>query len=246
MTTNANMQSIIILQHAGAQNVQSMEPQEERRNDVPADMPKPLVKFFKGEPEVLGVTQLFTGINSIFFGIILTMMFHKKPSYYISAAVVTGVCFWSGVAYIISGSLSIAASCKPSLGKVNASLVLNIISCVTIVPSVVIFAIFLSEVSSIGYRYSYSYSSNSSSSSSSGHNYCAYYKQSQTCEGEFALQSILLGVGAILLLFTALEFCIALSTSIFGCKTACRTSYNDMAVVIYHTTTVNDSKPALA
>ncbi|XP_075695634.1 membrane-spanning 4-domains subfamily A member 4A-like [Rhinoderma darwinii] len=227
------MENVVIMQHVIPQNNPPIESQEEQSKYVPADMPKPLVKFFQGEPEVLGVTQLSIGINHIFFGIIFTIISYETRIFFLQILVDTGVVFWSGILYIISGSLSIAASYKPTVGKVNASLTLNIISCIAAGISVILFAAFLSNIPRFG---SYYYNNN----------YCAYYKQSQICEGDFMPQVCLRGIGATLLLFTALQICIALSTAIFGCKTVCRTSYSDMNVVIYHTTSVSPLKPALS
>ncbi|KAG8548373.1 hypothetical protein GDO81_025660 [Engystomops pustulosus] len=192
---------------------QPMEFQEENSKKDQNVMPKPLIKFFQGEPEVLGVTQLFIGMNHIFFGIILTISFHDSHYYFTDLFVHSGVLFWGGIVYVLSGSLSIAASYKPSLGKVNASLALNIISTIAVVASVFIFvAIFMS----LAYGHHY-YSS-----------HCAYYEPSLECEGEFRSKVLHDGITSTLLLFTVLELCIALSTSIFGCKTVCRTSYSDV------------------
>ncbi|KAM3921684.1 membrane-spanning 4-domains subfamily A member 4A-like [Leptodactylus fuscus] len=234
MSSSANTGGVVILQHVTPQNNQPMEPQEQQSKHVPDIMPKPLVKFFQGEPEVLGVTQLFLGINHIFFGIILTISCHRGSCFVADILVFTGVLFWSGLAFIVSGSLSVAASCKPSLGKVNASLVLNIITCAAATTSVIIFSIFFAHMPRIHYYY---YRNEA---------HCVYYKESQTCEGKFNPLIIIESIGSILFILNVLALCIALSTSIFGCKTVCRTSYNDMTVVIYQTTSVNDAKPTLS
>ncbi|XP_066462819.1 membrane-spanning 4-domains subfamily A member 4A-like isoform X1 [Eleutherodactylus coqui] len=229
MSTNASIPSVVILQHGNPQNNQPMENHEEQKI---AELPKPLVKFFQGEPEVLGVTQLINGINNIFFGIVLAVACKQLVCYPADILVVTGAPFWSGIMFIIAGSLSIAASCKPSVGKVTATLALNILSCIAAVITVAILVSYF--MSTLWWYYHHN------------DNHCVYYKGSQTCEGEFSPQVVEIGIGSTILLFTTLEFCIALSTSIFGCKTVCRTSYNDTTVVIYHTTTVQESKPALS
>ncbi|XP_073512863.1 membrane-spanning 4-domains subfamily A member 4A-like [Phyllobates terribilis] len=226
------MSSLVILQQVSPQNNQPMESQEEESKCVPAEMPKRFVKFFQGEPEVLGVTQLFIGINHIFFGIIFTVICVETRLFLVNSLAYTGVFFWSGFMYVISGSLSIAASYKPSVKMVNASLGLNIISSAAAGISMIILIVILAEISSHG-RFYYA------------HLFCAYDKQSVTCEREFELQALYEGILSTLLLLTLLEFCIALSTSIFGCKTTCSASYSEVAVVIYHAS-LNDPKPVLS
>ncbi|XP_069802682.1 uncharacterized protein [Dendropsophus ebraccatus] len=230
MSTNANAGNVVILQHVSPQNSQRMESLQ-GQSKHPPHVPKHLVKFFRGEPEVLGVVQLFIGINHILFGVVFTITIDPIQFSSMRVLVKTSVIYWSGILYIISGSMSVAACYKPSLAKVKASLTLHVIINIAALVSLVILAAFLFSIS-VHYYYHHE------------NDYCAYYKESETCEGEFAPATVFEGIGATLLLFTTLEFCIALSTSIFGCKTVCRTSYNEVAVVIYQTT--NDPKPALS
>ncbi|XP_073441660.1 membrane-spanning 4-domains subfamily A member 4A-like [Dendrobates tinctorius] len=226
------MSSLVILQQVSPQNNQPMESQEEQSNCVPAEMPKRFVKFFQGEPEVLGVTQFIIGINHIFFGIIFTVACQQTRLYFVNGLHFTGVFYWSGIMYVISGSISVAASYKPSLKMVNASLGLNIISSVAAGISVIILAVIISELSYHGHYFYPSY-------------YCVYDKQSQKCEGEFEQLSLYEAIGTTLLLLSVLEFCIALSTSVFGCKTTCSASHSEVAVVIYHASS-NDPKYVLS
>ncbi|XP_069598524.1 membrane-spanning 4-domains subfamily A member 4A-like isoform X1 [Ranitomeya imitator] len=226
------MSSLVILQQVNPQDNQPMESQEEQSKCVPAEMPKRFVKFFEGEPEVLGVTQFIIGINHIFFGIIFTVACQRQRMFFINGLTYTGVLYWSGIMYVISGSLSIAASYKPSLKMVNASLGLNIISAAAAGISVIILAFIISQTSTRGQYFYSSY-------------YCAYDKQSETCEGEFEQMGLYQGIGSTLLLLAVLEFCIALSTSVFGCKTTCSASHSEVAVVIYHAS-LNDPKSTLS
>ncbi|KAM4703359.1 membrane-spanning 4-domains subfamily A member 4D-like [Rhinophrynus dorsalis] len=79
-------------------------------------VPKSLVKFYKGEPLALGVTQLFIGIFNITLGIVVTASHYERYRHF-DLLIYTGLPFWSGIMYTISGSLSIVASCKPGLRK---------------------------------------------------------------------------------------------------------------------------------
>ncbi|KAM4016803.1 membrane-spanning 4-domains subfamily A member 4A-like isoform 1-T2 [Anomaloglossus baeobatrachus] len=228
MSSNARVESLVILPHVSPENNQPTDSQEEQSKYVPAEMPKRFLKFFQGEPEVLGVTQLIIGLNHIFFGIIFIVITEKAHLYIVSIIYYTGVLVWSGIMHVISGSLSVTASYKPSFKMVNASLGLNIISSAAAGITGIILAVFVAEIS---YRGQYHYTDF----------YCAYDKQSETCDREFVQLTLYQGIGATLLLLTALEFCIALSTSIFGCKAACSTSYSEVAVVVYHAS-LNDPK----
>ncbi|XP_063799595.1 membrane-spanning 4-domains subfamily A member 4A-like isoform X2 [Pseudophryne corroboree] len=155
----------VTIAQGGPQNI---VPPETQKNNAPTTTPKPLIKFFQGEPESLGVTQIVIGITQIVLGIVLTVICHKGRCAVFDIFIYSGVTYWSGTMYIISGSLSVAASYKPTVGK-----------------------------------------------------------------------PLLLGIVSILFILTVLEFCVALSTSVFGCKTVCRTSYNEVAVVVYHTASAN-------
>ncbi|KAM4709415.1 membrane-spanning 4-domains subfamily A member 4A-like isoform 1-T2 [Discoglossus pictus] len=184
---------------------------------------KPLTKFYRGQPEALGVTQIFAGTTLFVFGIILTdVCVNKCSSVFL---IETGLLFWSGIMYIISGSLSVAASSKPTIGKIRSSLVLNILSSVIAAVGIILFILnFL-----ISNRY-YSFGSNV---------YCSLYGPDETCEGRFNPEKVVFGMTLLMFFFTILELCISVSTSVFGCKTVCRTSFNEVYVVIYQTTSMN-------
>ncbi|XP_063799593.1 membrane-spanning 4-domains subfamily A member 4A-like isoform X1 [Pseudophryne corroboree] len=215
----------VTIAQGGPQNI---VPPETQKNNAPTTTPKPLIKFFQGEPESLGVTQIVIGITQIVLGIVLTVICHKGRCAVFDIFIYSGVTYWSGTMYIISGSLSVAASYKPTVGKVNSSLVLNIISSVAAAIAMIIFCIFFPHTS-MSYYYYLSFDTV----------LCAYYQPSQDCDGEFRPLPLLLGIVSILFILTVLEFCVALSTSVFGCKTVCRTSYNEVAVVVYHTASAN-------
>ncbi|XP_072012244.1 membrane-spanning 4-domains subfamily A member 4A-like isoform X2 [Engystomops pustulosus] len=144
-------------------------------------IPKPLVTFYKGEPEVLG--------------------------------------------YIISGSISLAASSKPTIRKVRASLVMHMISIaaasfeilmiLTIFPSPLYIPRYIADDW-----------------------FCAYYKTNMKCIGAFNTQVCIGGLIVFFFLLTLLIFCITISTSVFACRTVCRSSYNETSVIIYQSTPV--------
>ncbi|XP_063799597.1 membrane-spanning 4-domains subfamily A member 4D-like isoform X2 [Pseudophryne corroboree] len=159
---------------------QNNAPPKTRKNSAPTTTSKRLVKFFQGEPESLGVTQIIIGVTQIVLGIVLTAICHVGRCIFFSIFIFTGVTYWSGIMYIISGSLSVAASYKPTVGK-----------------------------------------------------------PSQDCDGNFRPLPLLLGIVSLQFILTVLEFCVTLSTSIFGCKAVCGTSNNEVNVVIYQTTSLS-------
>lgn len=182
-----------------------------------SSLPRPLQKFYKGEPNALGVTQIMTGVIHILLGIILTA---SISSYYPPSIVITGYPFWSGILYIISGSLSVATSCNPNLRLVRGSLGMNIVSSVAAGIGIII----LSLIKTIDYRSSY---------------YCDHEEDedNSACRNLFYFQETMYsGIIIVLLVFTILEFCISISTSIFACKAICRTAYSEVNVVIYQNT----------
>ncbi|KAM4707486.1 membrane-spanning 4-domains subfamily A member 4A-like [Discoglossus pictus] len=186
---------------------------------------KPLTKFYHGEPEALGVTQIFIGTTFIVFGISLCFIC-KNDCRVVMFLIVSGYHFWSGLMYIISGSLSVAASYKPTIGKVRSSLVLNILSSVIASTGFLLLIVQLTM-----FNQPYHYRGNTL--------YCSIYGPNQTCEGTFNPEKVLLGMTLLMFFFTTLELCISVSTSVFGCKTVCRTSFNEVYVVIYQTTSMN-------
>ncbi|KAL7981168.1 hypothetical protein Chor_005402 [Crotalus horridus] len=74
------------------------------------DLPVPLKKFYQGEPLALGITQIFIGIIGMIFGILLDIM----NDYFITYSVIK-IAYWSGILYIISGSLAVAAARNPKI-----------------------------------------------------------------------------------------------------------------------------------
>ncbi|XP_040284779.1 membrane-spanning 4-domains subfamily A member 4A-like isoform X2 [Bufo bufo] len=178
--------SFVILSQAKPQNDQVNESEDGQSHNVQVSIPKPIVTFYHGEPEVLG--------------------------------------------YVVSGSLSLATSIKPTIFKVKSSLVMTMISIAaasfailmmtTIFPSPLYFP--------------------------SSEWYCAYYKPNTECVGIFNPQVCLAGIIILLFLLTILIFCITISTSVFACRTVCRSSYNEMSVVIYQSTSLNAPVTATA
>ncbi|KAM9114268.1 membrane-spanning 4-domains subfamily A member 4A-like isoform 1-T1 [Pangshura tecta] len=184
----------------------------------PSAPPRPLRKFYQGEPLALGITQIFTGIVQVAFGIVLILVnVHQL-------IVLTGTPFWTGILYIISGVICVAAAKNPKISLVRGLLAMNILSAI------------VSGLGIVSYSFSFVFDYR--------HGHCQWVESSQSCAPTSGVptalplwlspgQDIMLGVTRILFVFTILEFCVSISSVAFGCNTLCRDSYSDMSVVIY-------------
>ncbi|KAM3921681.1 uncharacterized protein RB166_011097 isoform 2-T2 [Leptodactylus fuscus] len=132
--------------------------------------------------------------------------------------------------FIISGSLSVAASVKPTVGKVTSSLVMNIFCSLAAACGIIIAGI------DVGSRLFYIISWSGS--------YCAHYKKNIPCIGAFTPLPAYRGITSFFLMLFILMFCIAISLCVFACKTVCRTSFEETTVVIYQTTSLNVANPS--
>ncbi|KAE8593115.1 hypothetical protein XENTR_v10018990 [Xenopus tropicalis] len=132
--------------------------------------------------------------------------------------------------YMISGALSVAASSKPTLGKMKSSMALNIVSCVCAAIAVIIYIVIILDI-----RYYRAHQA-----------MCVCYELNSTCKGSFYPQTVITGMVAVLFILTIVELCVSLSTSIFACKGLCRTSFNEMTVVVYQTATMTTDHSSTA
>ncbi|XP_050786555.1 membrane-spanning 4-domains subfamily A member 4D-like isoform X1 [Gopherus flavomarginatus] len=165
--------------------------------------PRPLEKFYKGEPLALGITQIVVGAVQLAVGVVMAMV---SSDLWI-LALSLHVPIWSGLLYIISGALSVAAAKNPNIPLVKGSLGMNIISSVLAGCAMILYLISLTESWYQSRCYWYPEK-------------CITYKVTVACI-------------TVLLLFTFLEFFVSISTAAFGCKTTCRNSYSEVSVVIY-------------
>ncbi|XP_039607530.1 uncharacterized protein LOC120527772 isoform X2 [Polypterus senegalus] len=85
-------------------------------------MQQSLKAFLKGEPKALGAVQIMIAVLSISFGALLGLTG--------SMAFIGGIPFWPSILYIISGSLSVAATKKPTPCLMKGALSMNIISAI--------------------------------------------------------------------------------------------------------------------
>ncbi|XP_075135966.1 membrane-spanning 4-domains subfamily A member 4A-like isoform X2 [Leptodactylus fuscus] len=216
--------------------IYQVNPQTEQRNGpeqeschTPASLPKPIATFYSGEPELLGTTQIFTGILLLSFGLLMTIVF-TATTYHFGLVIVTGVPLWSGILFIISGSLSVAASVKPTVGKIKSSLAMNVVGAVTAGFGIILTAF---EISLPIFTPNFL-----------EWPYCAHYQRDVQCIGNFVIMPVYICFLSFILMLSTLMFCITISTSVFACRTVCRRSLQNMTVVIYQTTSLNVTNPS--
>ncbi|XP_039607538.1 membrane-spanning 4-domains subfamily A member 18-like isoform X3 [Polypterus senegalus] len=109
--------------------------------------------------------------------------------------------------YIISGSLSVAATKKPTPCLMKGALSMNIISAIFTILGICMYSLDI-----------------------------PFYYGLMECDGSNCvpalIQSVANGIKSLLLLFSILEFCIAFSLSIYGCTAACQIKDTILPVVI--------------
>ncbi|XP_015676674.1 membrane-spanning 4-domains subfamily A member 8-like isoform X2 [Protobothrops mucrosquamatus] len=113
------------------------------------------------------------------------------PSYYLNLSGIGGYPFWGGIFFISSGSLCVAAVNRSNRGLVKSSVGLNITSAIMAVVGIILY---LCEmiISTISLM-----------------------------AGQGYLNNVGYGLSIVLLLFSLLEFCIAVSLAHFGCQATC-------------------------
>ncbi|XP_070813391.1 membrane-spanning 4-domains subfamily A member 8-like [Pituophis catenifer annectens] len=168
---------------------------------APQQVPQkgPLERFLKAEPKVLGAIQIMIGLIHIGFGAVSLCLI---PFYYLSLSGFGGYPFWGGIFFISSGSLCVSAVNRPNRALVKSSVGLNITSAVMALTGIILY---LCELifNSTFMRYYHRYDTDS------------------VFGAEESIQSVSFGLSSVLLLFSLLEFCIAVSLAHFGCQATC-------------------------
>ncbi|XP_070805412.1 membrane-spanning 4-domains subfamily A member 15-like isoform X1 [Pituophis catenifer annectens] len=174
------------------------------------DFPVPLKKFYRGEPLALGITQIFIGIIQIIFGMLIDIIDERGIFY-----LIVWMPYWSGILYIISGSLAVAAAWNPRMPLVQSMVAMNVLS--TVAAGLGLASLFVSF--SVLFPFDLSW-------------YCHNLEKDiqKKCN---PIRNIGRGILIVLTLFTALEFCITISVASFGCKMLCRDTFPEKVVVIY-------------
>ncbi|XP_070582580.1 membrane-spanning 4-domains subfamily A member 8-like [Erythrolamprus reginae] len=178
---------------------------------IPTNAPQqksPLERFFNAEPKVLGAVQIMIGLIHIGFGALSVCSF--LVSYiFIPLTEIGCYPFWGGIFFISSGSLCVVAVKRPSRDLMKTSVGLNITSAIMALFGIILY---ICEIS-LSRLWIYE----------NQHN--IFFVPRENTE------SISFGLSGVLLLFSLLEFCIAVSLAYLGCQATCCS--DDQPTVLY-------------
>ncbi|XP_066520176.1 membrane-spanning 4-domains subfamily A member 4A-like [Hoplias malabaricus] len=157
-----------------------------------------LQKFLRVQPKALGTIQIMIGVLNLLFGIMMAATM-------LSFSVYSGVSFWGGIIFIVTGSLSVAAENHINSCLVKGSLGMNVLSTISAGIGIIFFILdFVVDVSYYNY-------------------YFCYNGSYEACQVYHLFQSRSYGTSGILLVFCILQFIISIILSSFGCKATCST-----------------------
>ncbi|XP_015194573.1 membrane-spanning 4-domains subfamily A member 4D-like [Lepisosteus oculatus] len=197
---------------------QAVTSYSERQNQTA----KMLKKLLKGGPKALGTVQILIGVLNLMMGLLLVF---TKPT----MVTFFGVPFWTGAMYIISGSLSVASHKGANIHMIKGTIAMNIISCIMACVAIVFLCIDLSMRHSNCWPWS---------------SFTYEYRDCQLIT--FQLNAALDGIRGILLIYSVVELCVALSICVFGCKAVHSNSGDQMSVVLVQHTGDPMTDPELA
>ncbi|XP_028593481.2 membrane-spanning 4-domains subfamily A member 8-like [Podarcis muralis] len=159
-------------------------------------------KLVKVEAKTLGAIQILIGLIHIGFGSVSAVL----CTWLLTLATLGGYPFWGGLFFIISGTMSVLAEKYATPCQVRSSVGMNITSAVMALVGIILYLVELS-VGPVGYH---------------PHDY-------ETGQIYYWAKAVSTGLAVILLLFSFLEFFIAVSLAHFGCQLTCCS--NDPAMV---------------
>ncbi|XP_062995718.1 membrane-spanning 4-domains subfamily A member 4D-like [Elgaria multicarinata webbii] len=177
-----------------------------------------LKKFYEGEPLALGITQIFIGLIGIAFGLVMDHLEMFRTDYMDLTTP-----YWTGILYVISGSLAVAAAMKPRRPLVNGMLGMNVVSTVAAGIGMIVLSVSLGDYP----RWYYI-------------NICEPldgYSDDSCSEAQTYSYGAVYAILVFLLVLNILQFCITISTAAFGCKATCQNGYTNTVVVVYQNVT---------
>ncbi|XP_066489758.1 membrane-spanning 4-domains subfamily A member 8-like isoform X2 [Tiliqua scincoides] len=175
----------------------SSQPQQTQRVGA-------LEKLLEVETKTLGAIQIILGLIHIGLGGVSIVL---HPPRYIPLAAYSGYPFWSGIFFIVSGSLSVSTEKHLNFSLVKCAVGMNITSAVMALIGIGVQIAELAINSPERFHISDHYGLS------------LWYSRTGIC--------------VLLLLFTILEFCITVSTAHFGCEATCCKTDPTIAFVPY-------------
>ncbi|XP_067850653.1 membrane-spanning 4-domains subfamily A member 15-like [Heptranchias perlo] len=158
-------------------------------------------EMLKGKLKALGITEIVTGIIAVLIG---TIQISSKPIRFSGFSITVGTPWWTGVLFIIAGSLAVAVEKTPTQCLISGCLSMNIISTIFCLPAIIMYSV---NFTIVPYCYD-----------------CGQYK---------TLQIGTVVCLAILLVLSLLNAAISIAISCFNCKavTCCNTTPVPVIVV---------------
>ncbi|XP_038620985.1 membrane-spanning 4-domains subfamily A member 4A-like [Tachyglossus aculeatus] len=176
-------------------------------------------KFLKGEPKILGAVQILIAVMILGTGVILICI--NETQFFGSFLILySGYPIWGTLFFLISGSLSIAAERKTTKCLVQNCLVMNIISSIAAIAGLIIVSFYIAI--------------------DQEPRFICHASPKQMTTSCKVLSNISSGVAALVLILSFLEFCIALTLSIFGCNTTCYAS-DDILIFLPSNPTISET-----
>ncbi|KAK2845196.1 hypothetical protein Q5P01_011855 [Channa striata] len=163
--------------------------------------------FLLGEPHALGIVQIVLGLLCVLFSVTATF----------SPILLTHAPFSLAILFVISGSLSLAASRHGSVGLVWASLVSNIIAVLIALAGVSFVCWLLADLPP-------------------SQQLCDLYLDSYTwndCNRIWGLNNVLYGLRGLLLVLLVLQVCVSITVCVFSVKTIRRRNHYNTLTVEY-------------
>ncbi|XP_025771445.1 membrane-spanning 4-domains subfamily A member 4A-like isoform X1 [Puma concolor] len=114
----------------------------QKDNIIQVDQTDNLKIFLKGEPQILGVTQILIGLMQVcLFVIGLCFYSSDFPYWCYPLTMVSGYPVWGSLFFFLSGAVSIAAGRKMTLNLIKGSLGVNLLSAVAGVIGIIVLII---------------------------------------------------------------------------------------------------------
>ncbi|XP_034276132.1 membrane-spanning 4-domains subfamily A member 15-like [Pantherophis guttatus] len=160
---------------------------------APQQVPQngPLERFLKAEPKVLGAIQIMIGLLHVGFGAVSHQLFSL---HYFTLNGIGGYPFWGGLFFISTGSLCVAAMTHPSPDLVKSSVGMNIASAIMALTGIILYTCKIIIIT---------------------------IPVNNATVVIDTVRQVSYGFSSLFLLFSLLEFCIAVSLAHFGCQATC-------------------------
>ncbi|XP_067850997.1 membrane-spanning 4-domains subfamily A member 4D-like [Heptranchias perlo] len=165
-----------------------------------------VAEMLKGNLKAQGITEIVTGIITMLVGTI--QIISSSNPYGADYSIIAGTPCWTGVVFIIAGSLAVAVEKTPTHSMINGCLSMNIISAIFCLPAIIMYSI---NIAIAPYCYD-----------------CGQYETVQV--GSVGTIVCL----AILLVLSLLNTAISIAISSFNCKAASCCNKTPVPIIVVY------------